>query len=95
MIELLILRLVIISAVLFGIYLLYQATKPTKKDANTIDTQKLSGKDLEEYVNKLKELIKKAEDDVNSGIESATSSLQLYKDQLENINKLKNKTKDL
>lgn len=94
--ELIVFRLLVIFAALMFVIALYRATRTTKKkDANVIDVEKLTGKDLEEYISVLKERIKKAEERWNSGIESAQSELQMCKDQLENITKLKNKTKDL
>lgn len=89
--ELIIFRVLIVVVSLGCIILLYRmvTTANKKPTVNMVDGKNLSGKDLEEYISKLKELIKKAEDDYNAGIESAEAKLQMYKDQLENVTKIK------
>ncbi len=93
-VEIIVFRILIILLFLGTTIFLYRSVSKPKKQKE-VDVDNLSGKDLEEYVSKLKELIIKAENEYNSGIESAQSKLQMYKDQLENVTKLKTKTKDL
>ncbi len=64
-----------------------------KKDQNKLD--KLGVEEIEHIIDSIKTKIIKAEIDSYSGIEGAEKEVQYWKDQLEQTQKLKERTKNL
>lgn len=54
-----------------------------------------SNESLDEYIGRLKSLLKEAEDNAQRGMSDAEEKAVFYKEQLNKVTKLKDKTKDL
>ena len=59
------------------------------------ESKPTNSEDIDAYITRLKDMLKKAEEDSLRGIESAESSIQFYKDQLKKVTETKQKSQQL